>query len=151
MFQYVIPKQLIKKKENKINEVIRPMTKINKDLKISDVDKVLQDLIKIDFLWEKSSAIATFASQTINLDLSKYNFVIIESFRYPKITNYRIITIVAKYTASQIVYSDYEINQARAWNRDVTVSPSGISFGNATINGATDNNALVPARIFGIC
>lgn len=77
--------------------------------------------------------------------------MIIESFRYPKITNYRIITIVAKYTASQIVYSDYEINQARAWNRDVTVSPSGISFGNATINGATDNNALVPARIFGIC
>lgn len=127
------------------------MTKINKNLQISDVDKVLQDLIKIDFLWENSSTSTAFTSQTINLDLSKYNFVIIESFRYPKITNYRIITIVAKYTIGQIVYSDYEINQARSWNRDVDVSPSGISFGNATINGATDNNALVPARIFGIC
>lgn len=127
------------------------MTKINKNLQISDVDKVLQDLIKIDFLWENSSTSIAFTSQTINLDLSKYSFVIIESFRYPKITNYRIITIVAKYTIGQIVYSDYEINQARSWNRDVDVSPSGISFGNATINGATDNNALVPARIFGIC
>lgn len=127
------------------------MTKINKNLQISDVDKVLQDLIKIDFLWENSSTSTAFTSQTINLDLSKYNFVIIESFRYPKITNYRIITIVAKYTIGQIVYSDYEINQARSWNRDVDVSPSGISFGNATINGVTDNNALVPARIFGIC
>ncbi len=127
------------------------MTKINKNLQISDVDKVLQDLIKIDFLWENSSTSTAFTSQKINLDLSKYNFVIIESFRYPKITNYRIITIIAKYTIGQIVYSDYEINQARAWNRDADVSPSGISFGNATINGATDNNALVPARIFGIC
>ena len=127
------------------------MVKISKDLEINDSGKTLNDLIKIDFLWENSSTSTAFTSQTINLDLSKYNFVIIESFRYPKITNYRIITIVAKYTASQIVYSDYEINQARAWNRDVTVSPSGISFGNATINGATDNNALVPARIFGIC
>lgn len=99
-------------------------------------------------LWTNPSLAGAFGPQTIPLDLSSYKYIELVYYRYPAATTpmFRVFTRVGD--VSQLNYCDYD-NSVRAWNREFEVKSTGIEFKIATVNGATNNNGLVPGKIIG--
>lgn len=120
------------------------------------MSKNVLDTSLIDLLWTNPSPTASFAAQTKSIDLSKYDFVLIESVfdtRTNQSKNSMVWSIgkVGEYMA-QINPSDECI--VRRINQ---VTTTGIAFGGASLflsyNNATTttNNAYaIPQKIYGI-
>lgn len=104
-----------------------------------------------DVLWTNSSPSSPFASQTINIDLSSCNTLLIKFYRNYNAPSEQVInTLVNVGDISAVNYTDYS-NGTRSWNREITsVSNTGITFGSATLNGNTNNSYLVPYKIIKI-
>lgn len=141
--------------KNKNNEKVLPDfitddLSTNSHVKVPSVygiNKLLENINGV-LLWENPLPGNIFGGTTINLDLSKYKFIIVQSYRYNIVGAHIISTIVFIGSVAQIIYADYE-NVARAWNRHVEPFSTGVLFGDAVINGGIDNYALVPYRIWG--
>ena len=115
-------------------------------------------------LWTNSSPTASFANQTLAIDLSAYSFVIIE---YGAGTNVEAITTAlfhiptlpppTGYTSSNIISGVYMSgSDGFISKRTVAITTSGIEFGGGVVldaygSGNTVNNYLCkPLRIWGV-
>ena len=103
-----------------------------------------------NLLWTNSSPTTAFNPQTLSLDLSKYDGIVIYQKNLTTVTpnldntsqNY-----IPKDGITRYIASPYAGNDLR---RQVTVTNTGITFGNG-INGAstTQNTVTIPLEIYG--
>lgn len=111
------------------------------------------DIKEVVLLWVNSSPTSTFTAHTVELDLSKYDFVAIEcnvSTTYP----YGLGAIIYAKTANNRFYS---IEASYFTNRTIpNISNSGVEFGGGgraeTYGGGAQSNdeKCIPVRIYGI-
>lgn len=119
--------------------------------------KVLNDSkTSIKPLWENASPSSQFAPQTISLDLSGYNLIVIE---YKRGYNLERTLFCIHNAIGNGVATDPQTNtdsQLLLTSRLLTASTTGITFNAANRQYAgetkrTDNNGyLIPVRIYGI-
>lgn len=102
-------------------------------------------------IWTNPSPTSSFASQTITLNESDFDYLII--FAYRNISNENnsdtIFLLLEKNKRGYINHGDYFDGGPRNWNRQVTCNNNQIIFGNATLNESTNNALLVPYKILG--
>lgn len=128
----------------------------------------------IGLLWTNSSPTDDFAAQTVSIDLSNYDAVIIES----KASKTRDNTFPYYVTPASGYPNDW-VFQNRVWvnkgesgymmlggdirfpsstgspngqvsYRSVTVSASGVTFSNGYIDGSNYNSQAIPVKIYGV-
>ena len=100
----------------------------------------------MELLWENASPGSDFAAQTIALDLSGYDHVIIEA-----VANVAGWAIVQSFTCRVGVDSCLLIpSNAVLNNRSFTTSTTGIRFDGGSSGANALNNCCVPIRIYGI-
>lgn len=100
-------------------------------------------------LWTNASPDSSFGSQTISLDLSGYDFVLIQfyDFNSQDSARARLNTIAEMNSRTALLYGWYS---NRIGHRLATVNSTGIQFGNCNYNSTLSNDSAVPLRIFGI-
>lgn len=104
-----------------------------------------------DLLWTNPSPTASFAAQTVSLDLSGYDEVEIVSVRSTTSTIYGCDTIKKQYSPGSVSVLGNAANVQPVY-RSVQVSDTGVTFTTGYLSGNTGNNAVwaVPVAIFGI-
>lgn len=123
---------------------------------------IKMDSAREKLLWSNSDTTKSFATQTITLDLSDYDYVDILFKATTTYTGSRLIRCVKAYTAvccipgyvakNTITGSSYNAINLR---RIVSVGSSGaINFGNGIVDTSADNangnaNVMIPAKIYG--
>lgn len=135
---------------------------------VNDTNAAINELnLKMDsarekLLWSNSDTTKSFATQTITLDLSDYDYVDILFKATTTYAGSRLIRCVKAYTAvccipgyvakNTITGSSYNAINLR---RIVSVGSSGaINFGNGIVDTSADNangnaNVMIPAKIYG--
>lgn len=103
-----------------------------------------------ELLWTNSSPTTAFAAQTISVDLSSYDGVIIDAFwgdgDQPTVTNYH------QYFYFPRERWTYNYNRIYAYTgyRDVlSITDSGVEFGTFS-GGSSLNQRVVPIAIYGV-
>lgn len=103
-------------------------------------------------LWVNSSPSANFAAQTIQLDLSEYDFIIVRgksitsdsatdaNFIFP--ANTRMQALIAIGTSGELKFGGNN-----NYSRSITVSTTGVTFAAAT---SSANNYCIPLSIYGV-
>lgn len=112
--------------------------------------------VEMDELWRNSSLSSSFAAQTIELDLSPYEYVII--LGYSDINNRRMIPAMMIHTPSATggYMGGVSASGCDVFSRTVAeITSTGIRFAGAYISkngaaGTTDNKYCVPYRIIGV-
>lgn len=123
---------------------------------------IKMDSAREKLLWSNSDTTKSFATQTITLDLSDYDYVDILFKATTTYAGSRLIRCVKAYTAvccipgyvakNTITGSSYNAINLR---RIVSVGSSGaINFGNGIVDTSADNangnaNVMIPAKIYG--
>lgn len=106
-----------------------------------------------DLLWENPSPSASFAPQTIEIDLSKYQIIAIEYWR-PSDNQYYGISACRVGKKSRLAQIWIGGNAFGLITRQYDVNSESVKFYQATAHSAgtseTVNNTLVPMRIYGI-
>jgi hypothetical protein len=112
---------------------------------------------KFDLLWENSSPTSNFEAQTVELDLSGYDFV---GIRFLTRTNYTgksqlQIIKVGDFTNVELPPEADNANFTAWRRRTVTVDTTGITFGVGIwldYSGSKDTGAnwIIPIEIYGI-
>ena len=110
--------------------------------------------LSLELLWENPNPSAAFAAQTISLNLSGYNAVLVVAITTPlEKTNPEC----GFTTAFGFVDSDYDLHlnwgsagTNRVATRKASISSTGVSFLAGRYNNATKNDYTVPYRIYGI-
>mgnify|MGYP007122041853 CR=1 FL=1 len=97
-----------------------------------------------ELLWENDDPSASFAAQTIDLDLVSYYLVMVE-YRMTS-ANTSCLQAPVGSALNMIVVSSNSSN--RTGYRTATINNDGIVFSNCTYNNATSNNYSVPLRIW---
>lgn len=97
-------------------------------------------------LWTNPNPSAQFGAQTINIDLSKCKYILVE---HHNDTLY-FADILAVGRSTRINYLTYASGNAFAHQRPTTVSANGVTFDNANQNGSQNNSDIIPVRIYGI-
>lgn len=96
-------------------------------------------------LWENPNPTSSFGSQTVEIDLSNYESVLIEcilsSVIQTKLTGY----CEKEYESGNIGGS----NGTVAYGRGFTMSDSGITFGSAVYNRDVNDKTIIPQKIYG--
>lgn len=96
---------------------------------------------KIDLLWTNSAPTSSFSAQTIPLDLSGYDLILI--------TSENSVSFAENNVGSkrQITYSS---TSGQIRHRDFTVATTGITFDAGYGGSSTDNSNCRPYKIYGI-
>ena len=100
-------------------------------------------------VWENANPSATFAAQTISLNLSHFDWVLIEArhFEEGNTTGYSTMLCRKGQTTSLLVVSH---SNNRDGTRSAIVTDTGVQFSVCTYNNGTNNNYGVPLRIYAI-
>ena len=109
-----------------------------------------------DLLWTNASPDSAFAAQTISLELSDYNAVLVDCISYREEPAHVNAICLKGFTTRINRIQPYD-SSSRLFGvmRDAVVSTTGVQFDDAmqasvSANGITQTNALIPYRIFGI-
>ena len=113
-------------------------------------------------LWSNSDTTKSFATQTITLDLSDYDYVDILFTATTTQTGIRLIRCVKAYNTVCCIsgYIDKKFITGSSYNainlrRIVSVASNGaINFGNGIVDTSVDNangnaNVMIPVKIYG--
>ena len=111
----------------------------------------------MDLLWTNASPNSSFLSQTISMDLSNYKHLIIEFKNSGSYTDNKLVYLLAMAPIglqSQINHL-LKTDVNHWWLRKFTANINGITFDVGTIlylssSSTTDNNIMIPYRIYGI-
>ena len=118
------------------------LTGKNEPTPVEDLEPVL--------LWENSAPTATFAAQTVPLDLTDYAGVIIEFNQSNASTTLYSRTYVKRSDTFNIA-GNY--GAASTFARNVSINDNEVTISNAYpagSNSTPDNNILIPYRIYGV-
>lgn len=102
-----------------------------------------------DLLWTNASPGSSFGAQSIAVDLSGYDFILIYSFWSTGYLQY-IAPFIAFVPFPSSVIQAVQNNNAASLEREFAVTSSGVRFNKATRGSNTDNSCLIPVRIYGI-
>ena len=106
--------------------------------------------IEMELLWTNSSPTASFSAQTITLDLSEYQAVII-IFRWDNATSEYLERFYAKGNSVVITESFARGTYGVTGRYINNITNSGVEFGNGIQNSwASNNNNMIPYQIYGI-
>lgn len=98
----------------------------------------------IDLLWTNPNPTSAFAAQTVALDLSGYDAVII------RVDQERCKTYVC-FVGYQYDFATVPSGYTPAsFGRLATISSSGITFGSGYYNTGINDTVIVPAQIYGV-
>lgn len=105
-------------------------------------------------LWTNPSPTSAFAGQKIQIDLSKYDGVIVEFNVAKSVSQLLTRAYIRKddtsvYTGGGGYYSPSETANAASRARSISVSDDGVTIGKGYTN-ATDNGSCIPTKIYGI-
>lgn len=105
--------------------------------------------ITMSLIWTNPNPTATFAAQTVSLDLSGYDAIGIiplfsTSVQYPAFMQIYINT------PSTVVLNTYASDSNRQGGRTVTISSNGLQFSAGNYNGSASNGNIIPYKIYGI-
>ena len=116
---------------------------------LNDLYTRSQALSKPELIWTNPAPTAAFAAQTIELDLSEYDYLII----IPKLTNSSNIvpqtSVLVKIPSGTEGYS-MSSTGTTAWVRKFFVSTTGITFNKATTGSSNNTTNIIPYKIYGI-
>lgn len=104
-----------------------------------------------DLLWTNASPVASFAAQTVQLNLQNYDAIIVTATATTGSATYgdRCTRLIMVGGADYLVsYGGTNGNVATI--RSVEAQSSGVVFGAANYNGNTNNGRVIPYQIFGI-
>jgi len=118
---------------------------------IVEVNAKTSGLTRMTKLWENPSPTASFSEQTVALDLSDYDAVIV-SAGYDNSSSHRNINCFTSFVGSSgtIDMTNYG---ASARQRTFDVATTGIRFTATYFNGSSssiDNTTCIPLAIYGI-
>lgn len=99
-------------------------------------------------LWTNESPSSSFAGQAVPFSSTDIDVVDIYYTRFQGSKLFCVRVPYKNNNQSEIVYSDYD-NGVRSWNRNITMTTTGITFGDCKINGTTTNTGLIPYKIIG--
>lgn len=101
-------------------------------------------------LWENPSPSSTFSAQTITLNLSDYDGVIIDVYGY---TTQQYVQSRVKYFKNDSYNNDlgcgYKGDSTSASRQIVMVDDNGVTFGNGYSGSSIDNSECIPFKIYG--
>lgn len=102
-------------------------------------------------LWTNPNPNSNFAAQTVSIDLSKYESIIIETFTctyYPGL--YTLIYNRTKGQSESFLLGVVRSTHIADW-RNMTIDDSGITFGAGMAGPSTSNSSsAAPQRIWGL-
>lgn len=109
---------------------------------------------KPELLWTNSKLTSEFTAQTISVNLSKYNSVIIEfiaSINYTDLAS-RVCYKKNDTFAMQTGYMGGGITESgTARSRGiVSINNNGVQFSDAYAVGSKTNNVMIPSKIYGV-
>ena len=108
--------------------------------------------MKIDLLWTNPSPTASFAAQTVSLDLSEYEIIGVYLLLSP---SYKHLSIMNLFTTDGLGVADDAFaicgNDGTYVQRKITsISPNGITFDSGYNGSSANNQYAIPYKIFGI-
>lgn len=112
--------------------------------------KALSSNLGAKLLWTNPNPGSKFSGQTIPLDLTNYDGVIIEFNVANSVNSLLTRAYIKKSDGSQYLSAGglYNPSNAKSRGRTVSVSNTGIVLGNGYTD-ATDNGACIPIKIYG--
>lgn len=112
--------------------------------------KALNSNLGAKLLWTNPNPGSKFSGQTIPLDLTNYDGVIIEFNVANSVNSLLTRAYIKKSDGSQYLSAGglYNPSNAKSRGRTVSVSNTGIVLGNGYTD-ATDNGACIPIKIYG--
>ena len=118
---------------------------------IDNIEKISQQNNNIELLWKNELTSTTFVAQTISLDLSNYDAIIISFIGKSTWNSKWYFTIPIGTSQAVNMYMDGDATNvgASVWYRIVTPTLDGVSIGNA-LNNETCNDGVIPCEIYGI-
>ena len=128
----------------------------------NSLTQLIAPSVKIDKLWTNSSPDATFAAQTINLDLNEYDKVEIvyrghgwDGTAEITANMHTVISVGGVGILNNSGMSTSNSYYTYAKTRKATVNTSGVAFSTGYVSRITgepgqDNNACIPQEIYGI-
>lgn len=103
---------------------------------------------KWDLLWTNASPTSVFAAQTVALDLSGYDAVLIDvncAYETPDFGTCFVCMV------GRGVYMDvWNPAQSNKYHRQAVVATTGVTFGQGYFGTGANNNCAIPYRIYGI-
>lgn len=100
-------------------------------------------------LWTNPNPTSGFDAQTVMLDLSEYESVIVAFTQHTSTTTSDCVCYVSKNNQSPSQGCGIG-GGGGSKARQFVIDTSGIRFGNGTLNGSVDNSRMIPLRIYGI-
>ena len=105
--------------------------------------------MKMDLLWTNASPKSVFGSQTVSLDLSKYNLISIYYF-YENNGRYNKQAIFKRNIANE-AWLDFLLDTSNYSCRLInSINDNGVVFGTGLHNGSENNLFCIPYQIYGI-
>jgi len=102
-----------------------------------------------DLLWTNASNMSTFAAQTIAIDLSDYDSVILYYRMANTTANHGVLSTIYPVSAGDCaIFGGYNSNTTGM--RPFVISQTGLAFSNGTYGGNGNNDILIPYSIYGI-
>lgn len=98
-------------------------------------------------LWTNASPTSSFAAQTVSLDLSGYDAVLVTSCLATTATNQDNAMLVMVGDSARLCGTD---NANNAFNRDLTVLSSGVQFYTGQTGTSSQNGSRIPLKIYGV-
>ena len=102
---------------------------------------------KLELLWTNASPSSTFAAQTVSLDLSGYDAVLLTAGYN---ADYNTVLAPVFLTFGEKGQFMLIGTNGKVGSRDVTATATGIQFAGGYYNASTDNRFAVPLKIYGI-
>lgn len=104
----------------------------------------------LQLLWENSDPTATFAAQTITIDLSTYGAVFIKTLNDRTSQTPQYHTELVFVGDSSVCYSSNASTTSYTYKRQADASTSGITFGNGYRNTTAGSGYAIPVKVYGI-
>ncbi len=125
-----------------------------KDTNVEDALDDLYDKSAVDLIWTNSSPTSSFAAQTININLSNYNYIVIVLVTSDGSSIYDWTphsTILLPVLSSWDGYSAKASATGTSLTRGLKVETGKIIFTDAKYtDGETNNAGVIPYKIYGI-
>lgn len=99
-------------------------------------------------LWQNSSPTSAFAAQTVQLDLSNYDGILLVFLATTTDTNRQSSMICLKGHTS--VFFDIYVGTTAVRSRSAQVTDTGVKFSTGYNNTSSNTSSAIPYQIFGI-
>ena len=104
---------------------------------------------KWKLLWENASDMSSFAAQTVSINLSDYDFVLLFYRMANTNVNHGVLSTIYPVPAGDCaLFGGYQANTTGM--RLFTISSAGLVFAKGVYAGSDNNNILIPYKIYGI-